>query len=154
EADPSLMIGQIQLCPDSRAEAERVLSRLEADRDALTQAVRAAIPQMESRGGGLRRIEYRKLDDPAGGPPLGIIHLVIDVLDAMGANIVNHAAESVAPEVHKCCGLEPNLRILSNLASHRLARAKVSIPLDAIGGQKVGTRIAEADRFARIDPYR
>jgi hydroxymethylglutaryl-CoA reductase len=154
EADPSLMIGQIQLCPDSHAEAEHVLMRLEGDRDAIAKAVRGAIPQMESRGGGLRRIEYRKLDDPEGGPPMVVIHLVIDVLDAMGANTVNHAAESAAPEVARISGLEPNLRILSNLAAHRLARASVSIPLEDIGGEKVGRRIAEADRLARIDPYR
>src|SRR5215468_2089946 len=107
EADPSLMIGQIQLCPDSHKEAERVLMRLEAERDLIAKSVRAAIPQMESRGGGLRRIEYRKLDDPEGGPPMIVIHLIIDVLDAMGANTVNHAAESVAPVVEDITGLEP-----------------------------------------------
>lgn len=154
EADPSLMIGQIQLCPSCGEDADRALTVLEGEREALARAARSASAAMEARGGGLRRIEYRRLEDPEGGPPLVVIHLVIDVLDAMGANIVNHIVESVAPTVSRVTGLEVCLRILSNLAAHRLARARVSIPWDAIGGESVARRIAEADRFARIDPYR
>lgn len=154
EADPSLMIGQVQLCPRDQEEADRAVAAIVRERAAIEAEVRASIPQMESRGGGLRSVETRKLVDPEGGPPMVIVHLVIDVLDAMGANVVNHAAEAVAPTIGRITGLEVNLRILSNLAARRLARARVSIPVEALGGLKVAQRIAAADRFARLDPYR
>jgi hydroxymethylglutaryl-CoA reductase len=83
-----------------------------------------------------------------------VLHLVVDVVDAMGANAVNAIAESVAPTVASVAGTGVHLRVLSNLAVHRLARARCSIPVSAIGGSEIAQRIAEADRFARIDPYR
>lgn len=159
EADPSHMIGQLQLCPGSSAEADRALARLAAEEDAIARVARLASEKMEARGGGLRRIELRRIDDPEGGAPMVVVHLVLDVLDAMGANLVNHVAEAVAPTVARVSGLDVHLRILSNLAIHRLARAKVTIPFATLGGgaldgRDVAARIAEADRFARIDPFR
>lgn len=154
DADPSHMIGQVQLCPGSAAEADRALSALGAAEEELVQVAREASAAMQARGGGLVRIERRRLEDPEGGPPMVILHLVIDVVDAMGANAVNHVAEAVAPAVERCTGLPVYLRILSNLAAHRLARARCAIPVEALGGAEVARRIAEADRFARIDPFR
>lgn len=154
EADPSLMIGQIQLLAPSEPEAARALVALEAGRGEIEAAARLAAQAIEARGGGLRGIELRRLEDPEGGPPMVVVHLVVDVLDAMGANIVNHVAEATAPAVAAISGLPVGLRILSNLAAHRLARARTSIPFEVIGGEAVATRIAEADRFARIDPFR
>jgi hydroxymethylglutaryl-CoA reductase len=83
-----------------------------------------------------------------------VVHVLIDVLDAMGANTVNQVVEEVAPKVAEVSGLDVNLRILSNLCAHRLARARVSYGFDVLGGVEVAERIAEADRFARLDPYR
>ncbi|MCK6550387.1 hydroxymethylglutaryl-CoA reductase, degradative, partial [Myxococcota bacterium] len=154
DADPSLMIGQIQLCPPSADDADRALAALAEDEGSIVRAARAASAAMEARGGGFRRIELRRLDDPEGGPPMVVVHVVLDALDAMGANLVNHVAEAVAPTIARITGLDVHLRILSNLAIHRLARASVAIPVDALGGAEVARRIAEADRFARIDPFR
>ncbi len=88
-----------------------------------------------------------------------VLHLLVDVRDAMGANTVNTMAETVAPEVARIAGGEVRLRILSNLADRRLARASVSIPpasltTDTLDGAQVAKGIVEACALAIIDPYR
>ncbi len=154
EADASLMIGQIQLCPKNDAEADRAIAALELNKEAILAAGSQAALAISARGGGIRGVELRKLIDPEGGAPMIVVHVLVDVLDAMGANIVNHIAEAVAPKLCELSGLEANLRILSNLCANRLARARVRYALEPIGGLEVGRRIAEADRFARLDPFR
>lgn len=154
EADPSHMIGQMLLSAGTDAEADSAIAALEKDRDEIEAVARNAATAMRARGGGLVRIEHRKIDDPEGEPPFVVVHIILDVLDAMGANVVNRVTEAVAPTVGRVTGLEASLRIVSNLATHRLARASVSIPVDALGGPDVARRISEADRFARLDPHR
>ncbi len=88
-----------------------------------------------------------------------MLHLIYDVRDAMGANAINTALEQLAPRVAEISGGRPHLRILSNLADHRLARAKCTIPLTALGfdqyaPETVRDGIIEAWAFAEADPYR
>lgn len=154
DADPSLMVAQLQLSPKTSHDADHLSDRLAKHKDAIDAAARQAAASMERRGGGYRGHELRRLDDPEGGPPMVVLHLIIDVLDAMGANLVNHVAEETAPVVEAVGGLKVGLRILSNLCDRRLARAEARIPVKALGGSSVAEGVAEADRFARIDPYR
>lgn len=154
ESDPSHMIGQIQLCPKDDPSARAAEDALRTHIADVEAAARDASRAMAARGGGLVRVEIRRLTDPEGGPPMVVLHLVLDVLDAMGANAVNHVCESVAPAVERITGIDVNLRILSNLATHRLARARTRIPVAAVGGGRIAERIAQADRFARMDPFR
>ena len=153
DADPSHMIAQLQMSPTSAEAADRALAGLIDASEQIEAEARAAADSMARRGGGLVRIERRRLEDPEGGPPLVIVHLVIDVLEAMGANAVNHVAETVAPRVAAAADCPVNLRILSNLTDQRLARASCRVPVDGFA-PGVAERIADADRFARIDPYR
>lgn len=153
-ADRSLMIGQLQLCPESGAAADRAEALLWSGLPELRSQAERAAQGMVSRGGGLVDLTLRRLDDPEGGPPMLVLHVVVDVVDAMGANFVNHVAESIADDVGRVAGLPVLLRILSNLADRRLARAAVRLPVEALGGRAVAQRIALADRFARLDPYR
>jgi hydroxymethylglutaryl-CoA reductase len=88
-----------------------------------------------------------------------ILHLLYDCRDAMGANIVNTAAEALTPLVEEISGGRVLLRILSNLADQRLARAHCAIPVKALAfkefeGQQVAQGIVEAWAFAAADPYR
>jgi hydroxymethylglutaryl-CoA reductase len=88
-----------------------------------------------------------------------ILHLLVDVRDAMGANTVNTMAETISPLVEKITGGRVKLRILSNLADKRLARASVKIPFSDLGynsfsGNQVANGIVEACAFAEVDPYR
>lgn len=109
-------------------------------------------------GGGCQDIEVHVFPQSSRGPMV-VLHLLVDVRDAMGANTVNTMAESVAPLVEKLTGGEVRLRILSNLADLRLARASVRIPEAALdtknfSGKRIIDGILDAYEFAAIDPYR
>ena len=91
--------------------------------------------------------------------PFLVIHLIFDVRDAMGANAVNTAAERLAPQIEEISGGKVHLRILSNLADRRLARARVTINLDQLAfddfsAEEVRDGIIAAWAFAAVDPYR
>ena len=83
-----------------------------------------------------------------------IIELLVDCRDAMGANAVNTMAEAVAPTIEEITGGEVRLRIISNLATERLARVKATFSNTAMGGEAVVDGIVEAYHFALADPYR
>jgi hydroxymethylglutaryl-CoA reductase len=116
---------------------------------------------MVQRGGGAKDIEVRVLPAPEGpkGEPLLILHVLVDVQDAMGANMVNTVAEGVAPMVEQLTGGRVFLRILSNLSDRRRARASCRIPIAALAdfgmtGEAVAEGVVQASRFAEADPYR
>jgi hydroxymethylglutaryl-CoA reductase len=155
-ADEPVMIGQVQLLdvPDPAA-AEEAIRRAEAEVLALADA---AHPTIKERGGGARGLEIRHLPQTAAGPML-VVHLLLDVRDAMGANAVNTAAEAVAPLLERLSGGRAGLRILSNLADRRLAWARCTIAAHELDskdypGARVIQGIVEAGAFAQADPYR
>jgi hydroxymethylglutaryl-CoA reductase len=82
-----------------------------------------------------------------------ITHLLVDCRDAMGANAINTMVEALAPRIEELTGGRVYLRILSNLAKHRLARASVKVPQDVIS-EEVMEGIIEAYQFAKADPFR
>ncbi|MEU9132703.1 hydroxymethylglutaryl-CoA reductase, degradative [Kitasatospora sp. NPDC048540] len=152
EADPSLMTGQIHVLevPDAEASAARVHDN--AGR--LVAAARRLQPRMVARGGGACAISAEALPDGS-----LLVHVVADVGDAMGANAVNTLVEALTPEVLAVTGGVPGIRILSNLADRRLARARVSIP-DALlataehSGAQIAGRIVAASSLAEMSPHR
>ncbi|WP_077034819.1 hydroxymethylglutaryl-CoA reductase, degradative [Pelomonas sp. KK5] len=109
-------------------------------------------------GGGCCDIEVHVFPDTARGPMV-VMHLIVDVRDAMGANTVNTMAESVSPLVEQVTGGSVRLRILSNLADLRLARARVRLAPEALrteqrSGEEVIEGVLDAYTFAAVDPYR
>jgi len=109
-------------------------------------------------GGGCKDIEVHVFPDTARGAMV-IVHLLVDVRDAMGANTVNTMAEAVASRIEGISGGQVRLRILSNLADLRLSRASVRIPAQALerpgqAGKDVVEGIVDAFEFAAVDPYR
>lgn len=109
-------------------------------------------------GGGCRDIEVHVFAETPRGPMI-VMHLIVDVRDAMGANTVNTMAEAVSPLVQKITGGVVRLRILSNLADLRLARARVRLTPEAMAtpqrsGAQIIDGIVDACAFAAIDPYR
>jgi len=109
-------------------------------------------------GGGCRDIEVHVFGDTPRGAMV-VMHLIVDVRDAMGANTVNTMAEAVSPLVEKLTGGTVRLRILSNLADLRLARARVRLAPAALAtrersGEEVVEGVIDAYTFAAIDPYR
>src|SRR5215218_1298756 len=146
----NLMIAQVQAVdvPDPHAARLRVLER----RDEIKAICDECDPILLGLGGGFRDLEVRLLDT-LGGMML-VTHLIVDTRDAMGANAVNTMAEKVAPHVAQWTGGRVYLRILSNLADRRLARAHATWRLDDIGGPEVRDGIVSAYHFAAADPYR
>ncbi|MTD30685.1 hydroxymethylglutaryl-CoA reductase, degradative [Planomicrobium sp. YIM 101495] len=113
---------------------------------------------LTSLGGGAIDIELRTLQLRNGEEVLAL-HLLVDVLDAMGANTVNTMTEKLTPEIEQLTGGKVLLRILSNLASYRLAKATVSIPVEHLAtegfsGEEVAKRMVLANEIAWADPYR
>ena len=102
--------------------------------------------------GGAKDMEVRIVDSEIG--PMVVTHLLVDTGDAMGANAVNTMAEAVAPTIERLTGGTVKLRILSNLADHRLARATATFTKEAIGGEDVVDGVVAAYAFAAADPYR
>jgi hydroxymethylglutaryl-CoA reductase len=159
EADDSMMIGQVQVTRygDPTVATERIL----AHKEQLLALANSFHPSMVARGGGARDVEVRVLPAPEGprGEPLLIVHILIDTQEAMGANLINTVAEGVAPLIEQITGGKVYLRILSNLADRRLARAMCRIPLAQLAdfdmpGEEIAEGIAQASRFAEADPYR
>jgi hydroxymethylglutaryl-CoA reductase len=156
EADPGAMIGQIQLIqvPDPGAAVERI----GAARARLLEEAEKRTPGLCRRGAGPRDVEVRLVRTPRGETTV-VVHVVLDTGDAMGANAVNSLVEGIAPMVEELSGGVANLRILSNLADRRRARAGVRIPFAALAregfsGEEVAERILYAYEFAWADPYR
>jgi hydroxymethylglutaryl-CoA reductase len=83
-----------------------------------------------------------------------IVHLHVDVRDAMGANAVNTMAEALAPRVAEIAEARTLLRILTNKADERLARVRAVFDAELLGGAQVVDDIVEASAFATADPYR
>lgn len=156
EASAPEMIGQIQLLDlDDPPAARRTVLDNKAD---LLASLDGLDPVLERLGGGPRELHVREIERSPIGPFL-VVHLVYDVRDAMGANAVNTACERLAPRLEALTGGRAHLRILTNLADRRLARASCTIPLESLafdqfGAEEVRDGVLEAWAFAASDPYR
>jgi hydroxymethylglutaryl-CoA reductase len=109
-------------------------------------------------GGGCKDIEVHVFDSTPRGPMV-VAHLIVDVRDAMGANTVNTMAETVSAYIEQITSATVRLRILSNLADLRLARARVTLSPETLAtadytGSEVIEGVLDAYTFAKIDPYR
>jgi hydroxymethylglutaryl-CoA reductase len=151
-----LMIAQMQVVDVAEPWAARF--DLLAAKQQLLGLADETDPLIVSLGGGAHDLEVRVIPQSPVGPML-VVHLIYDCRDAMGANILNTAAEALAPLVEEITGGRGVLRILSNLADRRLARAKCVLPAEVLAfgeypGSLVVERIVEAYALAAVDPYR
>jgi hydroxymethylglutaryl-CoA reductase len=152
------MIGQIQLINVVNMNEARM--KLYEHKAELLATADAIDPVLKKFGGGARDLEVRMIEDSPIGPFI-VIHLIYDVRDAMGANAVNTACEKLAPQIENITGGKVHLRILSNLADRRIARARCTIPVnqltvgfESFSGETVRDGIIAAWAFAATDPYR
>ena len=147
--DP-VMIGQIQVLdvPDM----DGAKKTLKEAKESLLDLANQQDPVLVRFGGGARDLQIRVIETEAG--EMLVLHLLVDCRDAMGANAVNTMCEVLAPSVEKITGGRVLLRIISNLADHRLARAEAVVKKDDIGGEEIVDDIVAAWAFADADPYR
>lgn len=156
-----IMIGQIQVMDvrDSEAAERAILGAKEE----LLRAANSGHPSLIEAGGGARDIELRWLpaqaeDDPSG--PMLIVHLIVDVRDAMGANAINSMCERLAPRIAELSSGRVALRILSNLSDRRTVYVEGRVPFAALEGQgadsgeALAKAIEEASVFAERCPWR
>ena len=156
-SDAPMMIAQLQVldCQDWKKAEQDILEAA----DELMALCNSLPSTMIRLGGGCKRIETRLLDTISG--PMLIAHIIVDCRDAMGANAVNTMAELIAPRIEQITGGRVHLRILSNLAAHRLARVQAVFTPEEISedgthenGVSVIEGILEAQHFAMADPFR
>jgi len=147
---PPIMIGQIQVLdvPDMDEAKEAI----EREKSELLDMANEQDPVLVRFGGGARDIQIRQIQTDI--DPMLIVHLLVDCRDAMGANAVNTMCEALAPKIGELTGGRPLLRIISNLADHRLARARATIKAEDLGGERSVDNIVAAWAFADSDPYR
>ena len=148
-ADAPLMIGQVQIVGINEVDTAR--QKIVAARDEIIELANKN-STLVPFGGGVRDFEIRTFPQTRVGPMI-VLHLIVDVRDAMGANSVNTACETIAPFLERLTGGRVVLRILSNLADKRLARASCKVKKEDIGADVV-RNIVEAQTMAEIDPYR
>src|ERR1700746_3309873 len=124
------MIGQVQIIksPSPRNAERQILS----SKQEILNKANQQDPTLVSMGGGAKDLRVRILPSQAG--ILVIVELLVDCRDAMGANVVNTMAEAVAPMLEKISKGQARLRIISNLADKRIARATTTVSKDALGG--------------------
>ncbi|CAH0479478.1 unnamed protein product [Peronospora belbahrii] len=183
-ASGNVMTSQIQLVGTKDIPA--AIAAVECNRERLLSIANTNLcPNMKKRGGGAIDIYCRVVSQAtrtaataAGGSAwytpcedelvihasklrtqFLVVHIDVDVCEAMGANIVNTVAEGLSEEVSKITQSRVGLRILTNLCMQRRARAEFEIPLKKLGwkgvdGEDVADRIIEAYNFAAIDPFR
>ena len=140
-----LMIGQIQILDiDDVAEAMNDIRKRKKEIMDLANSQDKVLVDL---GGGAKDLDIRSING------MVIVHLLIDVRDAMGANAVNTMCEAVAPLIEKITNGRVLFRIISNLADQRIARAMAVFDKNAIGNDVV-EKIIEGYKFAAMDPYR
>ncbi|MBI5035953.1 hydroxymethylglutaryl-CoA reductase, degradative [Candidatus Micrarchaeota archaeon] len=158
EASEPVMIGQIQLL--GVKDVPKAIEAIEAKKKELVAKANEKDRMLISRGGGAKGIECRHLKSKRGD--MLIVHLLVNVQDAMGANTINTMCEILSPELEKLSGGKVRLRIISNLAVHRTVKAKTVWTKEALeestkgafkGSEVVGA-VLDAYAFAEADPYR
>jgi len=145
-----LMIGQIQLVNVKNPFAAKM--EILKNRDEILATANERDPVLVKLGGGAKDVEVRVISTELGH--MVVVHLIVDVKDAMGANAVNTMCEAVAPMIARYVEGSFRLRIISNLADRRIARAYAKVPYESVGGKEVARGIVEAYHFAKSDPYR
>ncbi len=151
-----LMRAQVQVLGLSDPHGARVA--LLRERERIVTLANSRDQVLIGLGGGCQDIEAHVFADTPRGPML-VLHLIVDVRDAMGANTVNTMAEAVAPLVEEITGGTVRLRILSNLADLRLSRARVRLTPQTLdtrerSGAEIIEGVLDAYVFAATDPYR
>ena len=153
----SIMIAQVQMVDVAAPRyARNVILEHKAE---IEKICNEKDPVLVKFGGSFHDLDVRLVESKV--VTMVIVHLLVNVGDAMGANAVNSMAEAVAPYIEQITGGKAYLRILSNLATYRLARARVRVRKEDLSKEKdpkdganIVNKIIEAYAFAAADPYR
>lgn len=148
-ADESFSIGQIQILD---ADSSLAISQIKNSANDILQLANSKSNTLSKMGKGAKKVSCKEINAPSG--TMLIVELLIDVGDAMGANVTNTMCEAVSPLIEKITGGRALLRILSNYSTRRMAKAKAVFEKEAVGGEDVVDNIVSAFEFADNDVYR
>ena len=148
-ADESFSIGQIQMLD---VDISSAISQIKKSSNEILQLANSKSNTLSKMGKGAKEVSCKEIDAPSG--KMLIVELLIDVGDAMGANITNTMCEAVSSLIEKITGGRALLRILSNYSTRRIVTAKAVFEKEAVGGEKVVDNIISAFEFADNDVYR
>lgn len=163
QADPSIMIGQVYIT--DVLDLQQAMQAILQSKDILLQTANQAKPSLLQRGGGARELEVRllpsqssALSHPSSTGAMAV-HLLVDCVDAMGANVVNTMVEAIGPLLGELSQGTPQAHILSNLALQRMVHVRCSIPASVLHtkewpGHMLRDRIVSLSNWAQQDPYR
>ena len=149
QADESYSIGQIQVV---NVDVESVIPNVMAASDEILTLANSKSTTLSKMGKGAKEVTCKKITSASG--QMLVVELLIDVGDAMGANVTNTMCEGVAPLIEKITGGRVILRILSNYSTKRLVRGKAVFNKEELGGEEIVNNIIWAYEFAANDPYR
>ncbi|HXV51283.1 MAG TPA: hydroxymethylglutaryl-CoA reductase, degradative, partial [Nitrosopumilaceae archaeon] len=149
ESDESYSIGQIQLVD---IDIKSAISAIKKSEKEILDLANSKSKTLSKIGKGAKQISYREIKTDSG--KMLIVELLIDVGDAMGANITNTMCETVAPLIEKITQGRVILKILSNYSTKRMAKASAVFDKDAVGGDDIVDNIILAYQFALYDEYR
>ncbi len=149
KADDSYSIGQIQVVD---VKVKSAMSKVMSSKKEIIKLANSKSKTLSKMGKGVKQITCKKVNSDSG--PMLIVELLIDVGDAMGANVTNTMCEGVAPLIEKLTGGRVILRILSNYSTKRLVRGTAIFDKEELGGKEIVDKIILAYQFAANDPYR
>ena len=149
KADESYSIGQIQMLD---VDISNAITKIKNSSDEILGIANSKSNTLSKMGKGAKEVSCKEIETPEG--KMLIVELLIDVGDAMGANVTNTMCEGVSPFIEKITGGRSLLRILSNYSTRRMARAKAVFEKNAVGGEDVVDNIVSAFQFADNDVFR
>ena len=150
-AEESYSIGQVQIL--NVDDIPLAIKKIAEHSDEILELANSKSNTLSKLEKGAKEITCKKIDTPSSGTMI-IAELLIDVGDAMGANVTNTMCEAISPLIETLTGGKTLLRILSNYSTRRIVKAKAVFDKDAVGGQKVVDNIISAFEFADNDVYR
>ena len=149
-ADESYSIGQVQIL--DVVDISSAILQIKSSSNEILELANSKSNTLSKMGKGAKEISCKEIDTPSG--KMLIVELLIDVGDAMGANVTNTMCEAISPLIEKITGGRSLLRILSNYSTRRIAKAKAVFEKEAVGGEDVVDNIIKAFEFADNDVYR
>lgn len=148
-ADESFSIGQIQVL---NANVSNAIKQIQDSTQEILKLANSKSNSLSKMNKGAKEVSCKSIDTPLG--TMLIVEILIDVGDAMGANVTNTMCEAVAPLIESITGGKTLLRILSNYSTRRIAKVKAIFDKDGVGGEQVVDNILLAYQFADNDVYR
>ena len=149
KVDGNISIGQIQVLD---VDIDKSISIINSNSNEIIQLANSSSKTLPKLGKGAKQVHCKEIKTPSSS--MLIVELMIDVGDAMGANVTNTMCETVAPLIEKITGGKILLRILSNYSTKRMVTTTATFDKDAVGGEQVVDNMILAFEFADNDVYR